>query len=228
MNFSRPLSCAPLQYHLFAGLLVMAAALGNRVFVPLGAQRVCPHLWVALFGAIPPSSGGGGGDGSPDTGQACRAAPYKGTCLCRADQAGLESRQKSGEAAFPSRLGTSSSGLIWGKPRKAGFRWRSLSGFKGYLTETFDGRTDYQWEGFTQKVHPEGDEEKTLVASSPALSILAGGSIEGLSQKIREEEMAGLLPPDFCRDSSRPAPGRAAWSFRQSRIENLRSGWPSA
>ena len=53
IDLSRPLSCAPLQDHLFAGLLVMASALGNRVFVPLGAQRVCPHLWVALLGPSP-------------------------------------------------------------------------------------------------------------------------------------------------------------------------------
>lgn len=49
LDFSLPLGGPP-QYHLFVGLLVIASALGNRVYIPLGAQRVCPHLRVALLG----------------------------------------------------------------------------------------------------------------------------------------------------------------------------------
>ncbi len=40
LEFSRPLSPAPLQYHLFVGIGVIASALGNRVFIPLSRKRV--------------------------------------------------------------------------------------------------------------------------------------------------------------------------------------------
>ena len=45
-----PTSDAPREYHVAAGLAVIAATLENRIYLPFGGDRIYPNLWALLLG----------------------------------------------------------------------------------------------------------------------------------------------------------------------------------
>lgn len=182
LEFSLPLSPAPLQYHLFVGLVVMAAALGDRVFIPFGAQRVCTHLWVTLVGPSPL-------DRASAIGIARRV-------LGRLEESPLISEPATIKRARRALSVMGNGLLIWpdlGDALKS-LKWRSCSGFRGFLADIFDARTDYALE------------EGVLKAKAPALSILAGSSIEGLSQETGRLLPRFLLVPAPAKDEGQNLP----------------------
>ena len=50
LTYAQPMTDAPLQYHLFTGLVVVSALLGNRVSISFGPQALMPNLYVVLIG----------------------------------------------------------------------------------------------------------------------------------------------------------------------------------
>lgn len=45
-----PTSDAPREYHVAAGLAVIAATVENRVYLPFGGDRIYPNVWALLLG----------------------------------------------------------------------------------------------------------------------------------------------------------------------------------
>ena len=50
LAYASPMTAAPQQYHLFTGLVLLSALLGNRVSIPFGPQALMPNLYVVLIG----------------------------------------------------------------------------------------------------------------------------------------------------------------------------------
>ncbi len=48
MRAVTPLTSAPIEFHLAAGIAVVAAVLGNRLYVEMWGQRIYPHLWTVV------------------------------------------------------------------------------------------------------------------------------------------------------------------------------------
>ena len=45
-----PTSDAPREYHIAAGLAVLAATIENRIFLPFGGDAIYPNVWILILG----------------------------------------------------------------------------------------------------------------------------------------------------------------------------------
>ena len=177
LAYASPTTDAPQPYHLFAGLVVLSALLGNRVSIPFGPQALMPNLYVVLIG---------------------RSTFSRKTTSITIAQGIL--RRFEGTHVLPSefspelfleKLGRAPAGLlIYPEFSRAlaAFRRDYMAGMVERLTELYDCPPQYSRE-------LRGGNK--IEIERPVVSILAGSTLEWLQRQMGEDDVRGGFFPRF-------------------------------
>lgn len=204
-EYASKLTDAPEHYHLFVALSIVSTVLGKNVYIPFGAQKIYPNLWVIL---LAPSS-----------------VFRKSTCISmgrsilhKVDNSLILPNEFTPEALL-SGLTTKPQGIfLWSEFAGAlsCFDRSYMVGMKETLTDLYDCPPVY-----TRKL--KNDE---FVIQEPCLSILAGTAMDWFLDKCKEGDVRGGFLARFAYvpafDKSRriaippkPDPGAAAKLIRE-------------
>jgi len=204
-DYASELTDAPEHYHLFVGLGLLSAVLGRNVYIPFGAQKIFPNLWLIL---LAPSS-----------------VFRKSTCISmgrrilhRVDSSLILPNEFTPESLLAG-LSTNPRGIFfWSEFGGAlsCFDRSYMVGMKETLTDLYDCPPSY-----TRKL--KGEE---FVIEDPCLSILAGTAMDWFLSKCKEGDVKGgflarfVYVPAFEKTKSiaippKPDPGVAAKLIRE-------------
>lgn len=170
-TYAKQYTDAPPHYHLFVGLTIIAAALGNKVwFRGYGNRKAYPNIWLVL---LAPSS-----------------FFRKTTCLNMGKSIIQEVDRK---LILPSEFSPEALASTLQKAPQGLFIWSEFAGVlsqlersymlgtKEFLTDIFDCPEYYE-----RKLKNE-----TINIEKPCISIMAASTIEWLNTKIKEGDLRG-------------------------------------
>jgi hypothetical protein len=175
---------APQQYHLFSGLVVLSALLGNRVSIPFGPQALMPNLYVVLIGRSTFS-------------RKTTSIAIAQRILRHFEGTQVLPSEFSPEA-FLDKLGRAPAGLlIYPEFSRAlaAFRRDYMAGMVERLTELYDSPPHYSRE-------LRGGNR--IEIERPVVSILAGSTLEWLQRQMGEDDVRGGFFPRFLFVSEGP------------------------
>ena len=171
IDYAKEYTDAPEHYHLFAGLTIIATALGNKVwFRGYGNRKAYPNMWLIL---LAPSS-----------------FFRKTTCLNIGKSIIYEVDRK---LILPTEFSPEALASTLQKAPQGLFIWSEFAGFlsqlerpymlgtKEFLTDIFDCPEFYE-----RKLKNE-----TITIEKPCISIMAASTIEWLNSKLREGDLRG-------------------------------------
>jgi hypothetical protein len=172
-DYASELTDAPEHYHLFVGHSILSAVLGRNVFIPFGAQKIFPNLWVIL---LAPSS-----------------VFRKSTCihmgrdiLHKLDDSLIQANEFTPESLLAGLVDKPHGIFLWSEFGGAlsCFERSYMVGMKETLTDLYDCPPIYK-----RKLR-----EKEFIIENPCLSILAGTAIDWFLSKCKEGDIrSGFL-----------------------------------
>lgn len=169
-----PTTDAPREYLIPCGLSTIGTAIGNRIYVPFGGDRIYPNLWNVLLG---PSST----FRKSTTVKQVRQTLVR---LCEGQNAGLLFPDEFSKEALVARLDERAQGLLTYSEFSgalAAFSRDYMSGIKELLADLYDSPPKYE--------RIVG--QKTLVAKDVCISLLAASQTDWLLEKLRETDIRG-------------------------------------
>jgi Protein of unknown function (DUF3987) len=169
-----PLTDAPREYIVPAGLSTIGTVIANRVYVPFGGDRIYANTWNVLLG---PSS----------TYRKSTVVKFARRTLARLTDGQPDEYlfpDEFSKEALVSRLGERAQGLLTYREFSgalAGFSRDYMSGTKELLADLYDCPDKYE--------RVVG--QKTITATNVCLSILAASQTDWLLEKIHENDLRG-------------------------------------
>ena len=169
-----PTTDAPREYLVACGLSTIGTAIGNRIYIPFGGERIYPNLWNVLLG---PSSTF---RKSTTVKQARRTLAR----LTEGQNDGLLFPDEFSKEALVARLAERAQGLLTYSEFSgalAAFNRDYMSGIKELLADLYDSPPRYE--------RIVG--QKTLVAKDVCISLLAASQTDWLLEKLKETDIRG-------------------------------------
>ena len=184
-DYAAPLTEAPEIYHLFVGFALMAAACSRRVYLPFGAQKIFPNLWIILI--------------APSSRFKKSTALSIGSRIINASSLDVTYPNEFSREAMMGILENRPQGLfIWSELGGVlrNFDTSYMRGTKEMLTEMFDCPPEYK----------RVLQNKEIVIKDPCISIMSASTVEWLNGAIKEHDvMGGFLPRFVFVPADRPS-----------------------
>ncbi len=177
LDYAEPLTDAPVAYHLFVGLSVLAVTVSNRVWLPFGAQRIYPNLYTVLLG---PTS----------FYRKSSAIAIGRGLLDNFDEHLILPDEFSRERLYEKLASKPQGLLIWSEFGGAleNFNREYMLGTKEFFSDLFDCRPKYRRELRGNQVYE---------ITNPCISILSASTPSWLQSRIREADILGGFFPRF-------------------------------
>jgi hypothetical protein len=169
-----PATDAPREYLIASGLSVIGTAIGNRIYIPFGGDRIYPNIWNVLLG---PSS----------TFRKSTTVKQARRTLARLTEGqtdGLLLPDEFSKEALIARLAERAQGLLTYSEFSgalAAFNRDYMTGIKELLADLYDCPARYE------RVLGQ----KTFVAKDVCISLLAASQTDWLLEKLKETDIRG-------------------------------------
>lgn len=169
-DFAKELTDAPEHYHIFGGLSVLSAVVGNNIHLPFGPWKIYPNLWIVL---LAPSS----------IFRKSTVITIARKLITRVDSKIILPNEFTPEVLVSSMEANPKGILIWSEFASAlsNFERSYMMGTKEFLTDVYDCPPLYR-----RKIR-----EKEFTIENPCLSILAGTAIDWFLSKCKEGDVRG-------------------------------------
>lgn len=169
-DYASELTDAPEHYHLFTGHSVLSATLGRNVYIPFGAQKIFPNLWVIL---LAPSS----------VFRKSTAMSLGRSILNKMDDSLILPNEFTPESLLAGLSDKTQGIFLWSEFGGAlsCFERSYMIGMKETLTDLYDCPPVYK-----RKLKSE-----EFVIKEPCLSILAGTAMDWFLDKCKEGDVRG-------------------------------------
>jgi hypothetical protein len=169
-DFAKELTDAPEHYHIFGGLSVLSAVVGNNIHLPFGPWRIYPNLWIVL---LAPSS----------IFRKSTVITIVRKIITAVDNTIILPNEFTPEVLVSSMEKNPQGILIWSEFASAlsNFERSYMMGTKEFLTDIYDCPPIYR-----RKIR-----EKEFTIENPCISILAGTAIDWFLSKCKEGDVRG-------------------------------------
>lgn len=170
-DYAGKLTDAPEHYHLFVGLVLVSAVLGNKVYVPgYGNKNIYPNLWVIL---LAPSS----------FFRKTTSLNIGRSILGLVDRKLILPSEFTPEALTHTFKDNPQGTFIWNEFAGvlAHLERSYMLGSKEFLTDIFDCPPFYE----------RKTKNETVLVENPCISIMAASTIEWLNSRIKEGDLRG-------------------------------------